>query len=56
MEQSARVCDVCMDQVADCVFLPCGHATSCLGCAHRLLDDRCPSCRQPLQEKKRLFR
>lgn len=31
----AFTCRICMDQQINCVFSPCGHATSCSDCAER---------------------
>ncbi|KAL4933095.1 C3HC4 finger protein, partial [Aspergillus undulatus] len=48
-------CKICMDQLADTVLLPCGHATMCRWCADELIPShkgypikgkaKCPMCR-----------
>ena len=45
-------CCLCMDQPADAVFVPCGHAVFCAPCAKRSLGAkrRCALCRQRVDE------
>jgi len=37
-------CKVCLDMVADVIFLPCAHIVSCGQCAPAL--QKCPLCRK----------
>ena len=40
-------CKICLDKKIDCVYVPCGHAVSCLECAgeYRNTTRKCPFCR-----------
>lgn len=42
-----RMCKICLSDEATVVFLPCGHLSSCTGCAAALKD--CPVCRAQIQ-------
>lgn len=46
-------CNVCLTDDVAIVFLPCGHACSCAGCARKL--DKCPICRQPIKATVRVY-
>ena len=50
-------CSICMDEAANCAFLPCGHVTACYGCAKEVekSSGRCPICRDAFREAKKLF-
>ena len=39
-------CIVCMDQVKNTVFIPCGHCLCCTACAEEVLkkNGKCPVC------------
>ena len=39
-------CSVCMQKRANAVFVPCGHAICCYGCAQKMLSKDCPKCRK----------
>ncbi|CAF1499010.1 unnamed protein product [Rotaria sp. Silwood1] len=39
----SELCKVCMDAIADCVFLDCGHMVTCVKCGKLLAE--CPICR-----------
>lgn len=41
--REARQCKVCLDEDISVVFLPCGHACTCTGCAATV--SHCPICR-----------
>jgi hypothetical protein len=47
------VCRICMDEVADCVLLECGHVGTCRSCAIQLSE--CPFCRSRVIRVVRLF-
>jgi len=42
-------CAVCMDNVIDTVYLPCGHLAVCAGCANKL-GPRCVICNSKAQK------
>lgn len=44
--KESQTCKICLDQVADIIFLPCGHMVSCGQCAPAL--NRCPICRKEI--------
>lgn len=39
------LCVICMAQKINTVFYPCGHSSLCIGCAKKLTDKKCVSCR-----------
>ncbi|KAJ6737550.1 E3 UBIQUITIN-PROTEIN LIGASE LUL4 ISOFORM X1-RELATED [Salix viminalis] len=49
---SGKECIICMTEPKDTAVLPCRHMCLCSGCAKELRSrsDRCPICRQPIQE------
>ncbi|CAL7932748.1 unnamed protein product [Xylocopa violacea] len=49
----APVCRVCMSSDIEVVFLPCGHAATCLSCAKRLRT--CAICRGPVRYAPRIY-
>jgi hypothetical protein len=48
------MCAVCMDAPKNRVVLPCMHMCVCEACA-RLLRDRCPVCRGPVERIAHVF-
>ncbi|XP_065908280.1 E3 ubiquitin-protein ligase XIAP-like isoform X2 [Dysidea avara] len=48
---SARIlCWICSERKISCIFLPCGHARTCVECATRIKNSgqRCPYCKTPV--------
>lgn len=45
-------CKICMDAPIETVFLPCGHAMSCVTCSANT--HVCPACRLPVSSLTRL--
>jgi hypothetical protein len=45
-------CAVCLDAVANTFLLPCAHLL-CAGCAEQ--QQRCPTCRTAVQERRRFY-
>uniref|UniRef100_UPI000EF51DFA E3 ubiquitin-protein ligase XIAP n=1 Tax=Ciona intestinalis TaxID=7719 RepID=UPI000EF51DFA len=45
--QEERKCKICLDKVADIVFVPCGHLCTCTECAKALR--KCPICRSKFE-------
>lgn len=41
--REARECKVCLEEQIGMVFIPCGHACTCIGCAATVT--HCPMCR-----------
>ena len=46
-------CAVCLHNKVDCVLVPCMHAILCQACASRI--SNCPTCRQTVDSKERIF-
>eukprot|EP00755_Sulcionema_specki_P010299 Sspe_Gene.46103::Locus_22950_Transcript_1_1_Confidence_1.000_Length_636::g.46103::m.46103 len=47
-------CIVCMSTVRKrLAFVPCGHATCCEACSHRITS--CPTCRRTIRERIRIY-
>ncbi|CAF1556816.1 unnamed protein product, partial [Adineta steineri] len=49
-----ELCKICMDAIADCVFLDCGHMVTCVKCG-KLLNE-CPICRSNIVRVVRVFK
>mmetsp|Transcript_20428 Transcript_20428/g.37974 ORF Transcript_20428/g.37974 Transcript_20428/m.37974 type:complete len:1566 (+) Transcript_20428:272-4969(+) len=47
-------CVVCMDNVRDCLLLPCGHLYICMTCAKSLDKKECPMCRKQVTKMMRV--
>lgn len=50
----SELCKVCMDAIADCVFLDCGHMVTCVKCGKVLAE--CPICRSNIVRVVRVFK
>jgi hypothetical protein len=42
-----------MNRLIGVVFMPCGHAMSCLECANRV--KKCPVCKRSINEISRIY-
>nr|CAB3225578.1 ZF(RING)-14 zinc finger protein [Phallusia mammillata] len=51
--QEERKCKICLDNMADVVFVPCGHLCSCVRCAEALR--KCPMCRKKIEKAIRTY-
>jgi hypothetical protein len=49
-----ELCKICMDAIADCVFLDCGHMVTCVKCGKLLTE--CPICRLNIVRVVRVFK
>jgi Zinc finger, C3HC4 type (RING finger) len=56
-DETRGMCIVCMDSVAELVYLPCGHACSCRACYDIMVDAaglwgivECPACRERVRD------
>lgn len=47
-------CHICYEKIEDKKWLPCSHFL-CTSCFHKLLDDKCPFCRQPFTEYNKII-
>eukprot|EP01113_Clastostelium_recurvatum_P000575 TRINITY_DN10262_c0_g1_i1.p1 TRINITY_DN10262_c0_g1~~TRINITY_DN10262_c0_g1_i1.p1 ORF type:complete len:192 (-),score=35.59 TRINITY_DN10262_c0_g1_i1:88-663(-) len=54
-------CTVCLENVCDTVFCPCGHLCACSGCAEKINQNRnsqekaCPVCRAPISTTIKVY-
>ena len=48
-DENQRRCKICMDQLINIVFIPCGHLIFCSKCAQAM--NKCPMCRKPIPRK-----
>eukprot|EP00040_Diaphanoeca_grandis_P044233 m.11719 g.11719 ORF g.11719 m.11719 type:complete len:353 (-) comp8948_c0_seq1:45-1103(-) len=53
-DKDDATCTICCDNKVDCVFLECGHLTTCTECGSKLTE--CPMCRKPIKRCLRVFR
>ncbi|XP_076818324.1 E3 ubiquitin-protein ligase XIAP-like isoform X2 [Clavelina lepadiformis] len=51
--EEEKKCKICLDQMADVVFVPCGHLCSCTECAQALR--KCPICRMKIEKSIRTY-
>ncbi|KAJ2657080.1 hypothetical protein IW148_005340 [Coemansia sp. RSA 1199] len=54
-----NTCKVCLDAMSNCVFLNCGHMSTCLDCGNRILNSgrrECPICREYIAKVVHVFR
>ncbi|XP_078493298.1 E3 ubiquitin-protein ligase XIAP-like [Ciona intestinalis] len=51
--EEERKCKVCLDKMADIVFIPCGHLCTCIECASAL--NKCPICRNKIEKSIRTY-
>ena len=52
--QDSELCNICMVNQIDCLFLECGHMCTCLICAKEIF--KCPICRQQISRIVKAFR
>lgn len=52
-EKNEKICIICMDAERDCIFLDCGHYTTCRSCAVDL--KTCPVCRSKIKKVQQVF-
>jgi hypothetical protein len=53
----SETCCICLDAAADTVILPCGHLSTCYGCAPQLWKEKrqCPMCQGRIVSFRRQF-
>ncbi|KAJ2480194.1 hypothetical protein IWW56_002616 [Coemansia sp. RSA 2131] len=54
-----NTCKICLDAMSNCVFLNCGHMSTCLDCGNRILNSgrrECPICREYIAKVVHVFR
>ena len=47
-------CVICMEEARTILFMPCRHLCACKKCSLKI-DDRCPICRNIIQDKQKVF-
>lgn len=53
MLREQNQCKICMDNVINIVFIPCGHISSCGDCAKSM--KKCPICRKNIERKVKTY-
>lgn len=46
-------CSICLDNINDCTFIPCGHLCTCMSCAKQVTT--CPLCRGVIMSRVKVF-
>lgn len=46
-------CSICLDNINDCTFIPCGHLCTCMSCAKQVTT--CPLCRRVIKSRVKVF-
>eukprot|EP00049_Salpingoeca_infusionum_P024633 m.16486 g.16486 ORF g.16486 m.16486 type:complete len:330 (+) comp7092_c0_seq2:158-1147(+) len=56
-DMDTACCAICLTNPKDCVCMPCMHVAMCVSCATELKksNPRCPMCRNPVSEIKKIF-
>jgi hypothetical protein len=55
-KEGEKTCCLCITNVANCAFVPCGHMTVCITCSQQLVDKNtkkmlpCPQCREEVEK------
>ena len=51
------LCQIFYDKKIECIFLPCGHASTCEECATRIKNfgKPCPYCRKPVSTMLQIY-
>ncbi len=52
-DSNTTACVICLDQVKNMTFIPCGHVATCESCSAHV--ELCPICRQPITNKQKLY-
>jgi len=52
-QKDQKLCLICTEKEKCVAFTPCGHMCSCDGCSTQL--GQCPMCRQPIQNRIKIF-
>lgn len=52
-EEKKNMCCVCVDNISNCAFVPCGHMTTCILCGTAL--EHCPICRAEIVLSLRIY-
>jgi len=53
-----QLCSICMENLRNAVFVPCGHSQFCMKCANRVeraLFPQCPVCKKNIETSIRLY-
>lgn len=48
-----KYCKICLENLQNTVFIPCGHVCTCVKCAFSVT--KCPICREPYEKVIRIF-
>lgn len=51
--RNEKQCTICLDNERDCVYVPCGHTTTCMSCSKKISE--CPVCRNVIQNKYKIY-
>lgn len=52
-----RLCVMCLDELRNCFFLPCGHCAACFTCGTRTIEEvgNCPICHRTVKKVQKIF-
>lgn len=48
-------CKLCLDNLSNCIIMPCKHFCCCVECIDKLETNNCPICREPFQEYYKIY-
>lgn len=51
--EEEKKCKICLDEISNVVFVPCGHLSTCVSCAQRV--SNCPICRSYVRQKIKTY-
>lgn len=49
------LCNMCCDEISDCIIHPCRHLVCCETCINKLSSNVCPMCREPFETYYKIF-
>lgn len=54
-KSNTNECAICMNNIINTVFYPCGHNCTCYECSIRFITKPCPICRQKVFEVMKIY-
>jgi hypothetical protein len=49
------MCKLCLDNLSECIIIPCKHFCCCYNCINQLETNNCPMCREPFEEYYKIY-
>lgn len=49
------LCNMCCEEISDCIIHPCRHLVSCESCLKKLTTNVCPMCREEFETYHKIY-